>query len=87
MKVISSLSAAVTRGPESWNYIYVALGFALTIESTIIPMIEPLKFPCNIIAYAVIGAVTVWLFLFNGRFQNWLIGIKNKYEGAARSPH
>jgi hypothetical protein len=29
-------------------------------------------------------AFTVYLFLFNGWFQNLLIGIKNWYEGKAR---
>jgi hypothetical protein len=29
-------SAEVHRGPESWNYIYIFLGFALSIEGTLI---------------------------------------------------
>jgi hypothetical protein len=28
-------SAEVHRGPESWNYIYIFLGFALSIEGTL----------------------------------------------------
>jgi hypothetical protein len=36
-------TAKVTRGPQSWAFFYVTLGFALTIEDTIIQMISPLK--------------------------------------------
>jgi hypothetical protein len=67
----------------SWDYIYVTLGFALAIEGTIIQMVTPLAFPCNIIAYVALGAFTFWLFLFSGRFQNWLLGIR-KYESVPR---
>ena len=38
----------------------------------------------NLLSYLVVGALTLWLFLFNGWFQNKLIGIKAKYEAAAR---
>ena len=85
MKIDDTLSATVKRGPASWAYIYVALGFALTIEGTIIQMTTPpLKFPWNLIAYGVLGALTFWMFLFNGWFQNKLIGIKTKYEDQPR---
>ena len=76
----------VTRGSESWAYIYVALGFTLAIEGTVIQMIDCLKFPSNLIMYVAVGALTFWLFLFDGWFQNKLIGLKNKYESRARSP-
>jgi hypothetical protein len=39
-----TVDTKVKRGPESWSYIYIALGFALTIEATVVSMIEPLKF-------------------------------------------
>ena len=82
MNAIVTLEAKIRRGPESWAYIYIALGFALTIEGTTIDM--ALSFPWNLLSYLVVGALTVWLFLFNGWFQNKLIGIKAKYEAAAR---
>jgi hypothetical protein len=83
--VSDTVSATVTRGPASWAYIYVALGFALAIEGTVIQMTTPpLVFPCNLLAYGVLGAVTFWLFVFNGWFQNKLIGLKNRYESQAR---
>ena len=83
--MIDTASATVTRGPESWAYIYVALEFVLAIEGTVIQMATPpLAFPWNLIAYAAVGASTFWLFIFNGEFQNRLIGIKLRYEGRAR---
>ena len=77
-------NAAVTRGPESWNAIYVVLGFALVIESTVIPMITPLGFPWNLVVYIVVAGITFRLFLFGERFQNKLIGWKMNYEKKAR---
>ena len=82
MKVM--LDTKVTRGPESWAYIYVALGFALAIEGTIVQMVTPLEFPWNLGTYATVAGLTVWLFIFNRWFQNKLIGIKCKYERKAR---
>ena len=78
------IEAAVKRGPESWNYIYITLGFALTIEATIISMIEILRFPCNILLFAVLFVGTVSLFLYNGSFQNKLLGFKSSYESKFR---
>ena len=74
----------VTRGQESWAYIYVLFGLSLSVDGNVIQMITPLRFPCNVLLYFVVGGITSWLFLFNGRFQNRLFGIKHKYEGAAR---
>ena len=45
--------ASVVRGPESWNYIYVFLGFALAMEGTTIGMF-PLSFPWNIIVFGIL---------------------------------
>jgi hypothetical protein len=69
-KATVKVKTEVKRGPESWSYIYVTLGFVLTIEATIITMIEPLKFPWNIVAYLIFAAFTIWQFLDNGRLQN-----------------
>jgi len=78
-----TVDAKVKRGPESWTYIYVVLGFALAIEGTIIQM-TPAQFPWNLIAYTVIGGITFYLFIFSGKFQDKLIGMKNRYESKAR---
>jgi hypothetical protein len=45
------MNSKVTRGPEGWAYSYIALGFALSIEATIVQMIDPLHFPWNVAAY------------------------------------
>ena len=79
---IDTQDATVTRGNESWTYIYIILGFTLSIEGTIIGMAT--RFPWNLIVYLVMGITTFWLFICSGRFQNRLIGWKQKYEGRAR---
>lgn len=79
-----SFEITVTRGPVSWNYIYVALGFAIAIEGTIIQMITPLIFPWNVIVFAVCSALTFYLFLANGRFQNQILSLKGRYENKPR---
>lgn len=76
------LSATVKRGPESWNYIYIMLGFVLAIGGTAISML-PFG-SCNILTYALFAAVAIHLFLFNGWFQNKLIALKISYENKAR---
>jgi hypothetical protein len=79
-----SVTATVKRGPESWTYIYVMLGFALAIEATVITMIEPLKFPWNLVVFIALAVLTFWLFINNGWFQNKLIGMKIRYEEKGR---
>jgi hypothetical protein len=76
--------ATVVRGKQSWDFIYIALGFALAIEGTVIQMITPLAFPWNILLYALAASVTVWVLIFNGRFQNRLMAMKQAYENQAR---
>lgn len=78
--VQDAVTLTLKRGPASWAFIYVALGFALSIEGTILQMFEPLRFPYNLFAYLAFAAATVWLFIFNGWFQNKLLVIKNRYE-------
>ncbi len=81
---IATLEKKVQRGEKSWAYIYIALGFVLSFEGTLIQMITPLLWPYNLFAYVVIFALTCWLFLYNSWFQNKLIGIKAKIENAWR---
>jgi hypothetical protein len=77
-----TLDAKVIRGPESWTFIYLALGFAISIEGQIISMIATL--PWNLIAYLFFGGATFWLFICCGRFQNRLIRLKHSYETKPR---
>ena len=79
-----SFSATVTRGAETWNYIYIMLGFALAVEGSAIQMVTPLIFPWNLITYVVVGLITVWLFVSSGWFHNKLIGLKIRYESKPR---
>jgi hypothetical protein len=78
------MTGAVKRGPESWQYIYTTLGFTLTIEAGVVALIAPLRWPWNLIIYAITFVVTAHLLLFNGWFQNKLIGWKGRYEDRAR---
>ena len=77
------LDAKVQRGQESWTYIYITLGFALSIEGTLIAM-TPLIFPWNVIVYAIVAFLTGWFWIESGWFQNKLIGLKSRYERKAR---
>jgi hypothetical protein len=77
------VDAKVQRGPESWTYIYVTLGFAISIEGTVVAM-TPLIFPWNVIVYVIIALLTGWLWIENGWFQEKLIGLKTRYESKPR---
>jgi hypothetical protein len=79
VKAMAAARAEVKRGSESWNYIYIFLGFALTIEGTIIQMLQ-LDAVSSLILYAAFGALTFYLFICDGWFQNKLAGWKNSYE-------
>jgi hypothetical protein len=84
VKPTDRMDVSVTRGAGSWNYIYIFLGFTLSFEGTLIQLIQPLCWPCNLILYIIAGLATVYLFLFNGWFQNKLILLKNNYENTPR---
>ena len=83
-KATANMSAKIKRGEKSWSYLYTLLGFALTIETGIMGLIEPLKWPWNLVTLLLAGAITVYLFLDNGWFQNKLIGLKARYEEKLR---
>ena len=70
------------RSPQSWAFIYMALGFTVAIELTMISLLS--ERPWNAILCAAAVAFTVYLFVFNGWFQNKLLGIKQWCEGKAR---
>jgi hypothetical protein len=80
----ASVDAKVKRGSDSWAYIYIFLGFVLSIEGTAIGMIDPVWWLYRLLGFGVLLVVTCWLFLFNGWFQNKLIGLKCLYESKAR---
>lgn len=80
----ASATFRVTRGPVSWAYFYIVMGFALSIEGTIVSMITPLVFPCNIAAFAGVAAATVYLCTSSAWFQNILLRIKASYEDKPR---
>lgn len=79
-----SVTAGVRRGKESWAYLYLFLGFALTIETGVVALITPLKWPWNLLTFAVVALITLYLFLDNGWFQNKLIGLKARFEEKLR---
>jgi hypothetical protein len=71
----------VIRGLESWNYLYIVLGFALTIEGTLVQMAT--SWPYDFILYVALIALialTTWVFLFTP-FRGTLFRMKRKYEG------
>jgi hypothetical protein len=72
----------IKRGHESWDSIYIALGFALSIEGTAISMIP--AFPWNLVSYVVVGGATAGLFLFSGKFQTRLLNWKRAHEETSR---
>ena len=82
--IAGGVEAKVIRGEQSWNFIYIALGFALAIEGTVIQMFTPLTFPYNLLLYAFGATATGWLFICHGRFQNKLIALKLSYESRPR---
>jgi hypothetical protein len=84
VNVVPTLSTKVKRGQESWAYIYVALGFVLSFEGTVIQLITPLHWPFNLLAYVVTFVFTSCLFLRSRRFQNKLFGLKRRYEDTYR---
>ena len=69
------MQAEVKRGPESWNYIYVALGFLLAIEGDLIQLMQLSRW-AGLLTYGILAAITIYLFLCNGWFQNKLTGLK-----------
>ena len=76
----------IKRGPETWTYLYIALGLAVAIESTAMAMIPTtvLGFPWNVLLYIAIVALTVWQFLENKHLHNALVGFKTRSENRAR---
>ena len=78
-----TVDAKVQRGQESWTFIYITLGFAISIEGTVISMM-PLSFPWNVIIYVIVAFLTGWAWIESGWVHNKLLGIKARYETKAR---
>lgn len=83
MKATSTVSATarVRRGNESYGYFYVILAIVLGLCWTIIQVWES---PWKIGAVLVSTAVFVYAILFSGRVQDWLLRMRNWYEGKFR---
>lgn len=81
VNLTENVTATVQRGPVSWAYFYTLLGFALTIETGIASMFE---LPWALVVLIIVAAATIYAVLFNGWFQNRLLGWKARYEGAER---
>lgn len=79
MHIETKLSMEVHRGPDSWGFIYIALGLALGLELALISM--AFDKPWNYCIAMLLAAFTIWQFLTNGWLHNKLIGWKLKYEG------
>jgi hypothetical protein len=71
---------AIKRGAESFAYFYTILGFALTIETGLIAMIDPFAWWGKLVTFAIVGASTWHLILDNSRVQDRLVRMKNRYE-------
>jgi hypothetical protein len=84
VSINEQIDPLIRGGEKRWNYFYLFLGFALTIESTVIGMVTPIVFPGNILLFLIVAATTGRLVLFHGPFQNWLISLKNWYESIPR---
>ena len=78
-----TVDAKVQRGQESWTFIYIALGFAISIEGTVISMM-PLSFPWNVIIYVIVAFLTGWAWIESDWVHNKLLGIKARYETKER---
>lgn len=82
-----SVVSGVSRGQVSWNYFYITLGFALTLEAGVIALIKPLDWPFSLLVYVLLSGCSIYFWLFDAWFQNQLIGLQNRYERRSRSPH
>lgn len=83
MKATVTIDRTVKRGPESWSFIYITLGFVLTIEGTVVAMLD-LPLPWNLLTYAAVSVLTFRLWISSRWFQSKLIGWKNDYESRER---
>ena len=79
----TTVDVAIKRNAQSWAYLYIVLGFAVSIEGSIIGML-PFRWPTNVAIYLLSIAATAWLIIDSGWCQNKLIGIKNYYEEKER---
>jgi hypothetical protein len=71
MRMTEEWDVKTIRGPDSWMFIDMVLGFALSIEGTILQMI-PFQFPYNLFLYVALMAGTFWLFIcaMHGSMEN-----------------
>jgi hypothetical protein len=79
---MATLDKRVTRGAESWTFIWVTLAVLLGWEAAVSSLFECLV--GRVIVIMAVMPFTAWQMLTNGRLQNHLIGWKARVEGAAR---
>jgi hypothetical protein len=82
-KANTTVSASVIRGQQSYTFFYIILGFALSVEGSVI-MASPLGFFCNVMLFVIVGALSFYLVLYNGWVHDRLISWKNSYEDKPR---
>lgn len=79
LEMTDKIEKSVKRGRESWNLFGYVFGVLLTILGTIIGML-PLSWTYKTAFWIVIILVLLEICFINGKTQNWLIGVKIKYE-------
>lgn len=67
----------IKRATAAWAYLYITLALALAFAWTVIQVWPDFW---KIGALFLSTAVLTYLFLFSGKFINWLLGIKDWYE-------
>ena len=82
--VTDDTHATPKRGPGTWRYIQVILGFALTIEAIFIEMIKPLGWPNNVITFVAVAAFTIWAFLSSEWLHGKLLDLKDNFDDRGR---
>lgn len=82
-RAVTTASIEVKRGPESWGWFYLVLGFALQIEATLIAML-PLQWWGNVLIAIAMFVLTFCLFLGSHRFQDVMVRVKNRIEAAQK---
>ncbi len=77
---------ALGHSENAWQYIYIVLAFAISIEGTVFSMIPPdrLSFPANVITYLVVALVTFLLTFRSRRVRRALFWFRDKLEQSVR---
>jgi hypothetical protein len=63
--------AGIRRGENSWQTLYLGLGFTLTVGGTLIQFILPWAW--NLVVYLAFIFLAYGLFIWNDWFQKWFL--------------